>query len=339
VSKWETGQTYPDITFLPLIASYYDMSIDSLMNYSPQLERSESMKLYSRLAADFGTKLFEDVIAECESLAKKYYSCYPFLLELVKLYINHAPMASQIGKPEREQELLRFAIRLCEHTMCDCRDPNIINTAAGLQAMCCLMLNEPEKVLELFGGDIKSWFADDSSTLVSQAYQMLGDAEKSNEVLQAEMYCSVMKIFDELIMYINLNISDYETAKAALNRAEGLEEVFQMRKLNPNNTAQVYYFGALLEQSAGNGEQAIRMLEKYVEVCVNGFFPFRVRGDEFFNKIDEWLAENASTIPRDDALIKSSMVGIFDAPTFDGIRSNPEFVRLEQKLKNFTEEN
>lgn len=30
VSKWETGQSYPDITFLPQLAAYFNMSVDEL---------------------------------------------------------------------------------------------------------------------------------------------------------------------------------------------------------------------------------------------------------------------------------------------------------------------
>ena len=33
VSKWETGQSYPDITFLPQLATYFNISIDELMGY------------------------------------------------------------------------------------------------------------------------------------------------------------------------------------------------------------------------------------------------------------------------------------------------------------------
>ena len=28
VSKWETGQCYPDITFLPILATYFNISIE-----------------------------------------------------------------------------------------------------------------------------------------------------------------------------------------------------------------------------------------------------------------------------------------------------------------------
>lgn len=36
VSKWETGQTYPDITLLPILAAYFDITIDALLTYEPQ---------------------------------------------------------------------------------------------------------------------------------------------------------------------------------------------------------------------------------------------------------------------------------------------------------------
>ena len=32
VSKWETAATYPDITLLPRLAAFFDISIDELMD-------------------------------------------------------------------------------------------------------------------------------------------------------------------------------------------------------------------------------------------------------------------------------------------------------------------
>ena len=31
VSRWETGATYPDITMLPMIADFFDVSMDYIM--------------------------------------------------------------------------------------------------------------------------------------------------------------------------------------------------------------------------------------------------------------------------------------------------------------------
>ena len=39
VSKWETGSSLPDISLLPQLASYFDISIDELIGYQPQMEK------------------------------------------------------------------------------------------------------------------------------------------------------------------------------------------------------------------------------------------------------------------------------------------------------------
>ena len=59
VSKWETGQSYPDITFLPMPASYFDISIDDLMDYKPQMTKEDIRKLYRKLSSDFTAKPFD----------------------------------------------------------------------------------------------------------------------------------------------------------------------------------------------------------------------------------------------------------------------------------------
>lgn len=48
VSKWERGESYPDITLLPSIASYYNVSVDELLGVS-EIERKDRIaKLYSK---------------------------------------------------------------------------------------------------------------------------------------------------------------------------------------------------------------------------------------------------------------------------------------------------
>ena len=44
VSKWETGQSYPDVTFLPQLAAYFNISIDELIEYKPQMTKREYSK-------------------------------------------------------------------------------------------------------------------------------------------------------------------------------------------------------------------------------------------------------------------------------------------------------
>ncbi len=41
VSKWETKQSLPDILLLPVIASYYGVTVDELLGYKPQRGRTD----------------------------------------------------------------------------------------------------------------------------------------------------------------------------------------------------------------------------------------------------------------------------------------------------------
>ena len=53
VSKWENGQSLPDILLLPQLAAYFDVSVDDLLGYQPQLSTEQIRKYYHDLAADF----------------------------------------------------------------------------------------------------------------------------------------------------------------------------------------------------------------------------------------------------------------------------------------------
>ena len=46
VSKWETKQSMPDVLLLPRLASFFDVSIDELLGYEPQLSKEQIQKIY-----------------------------------------------------------------------------------------------------------------------------------------------------------------------------------------------------------------------------------------------------------------------------------------------------
>lgn len=89
VSKWGTKQSMPDILLLPQLAAFFDVTIDELLGYEPQLSKERMQKIYLELASDFAKNPFEEVIERVQALEKEYYSCYPFLYQVILLYLNH----------------------------------------------------------------------------------------------------------------------------------------------------------------------------------------------------------------------------------------------------------
>jgi len=331
VSKWENGNSFPDITHLPVIASFFGISIDQLVDYSPQLSKAEINKIYAELAASFASESFEDTFDKCRSLVKHHYSCYQFLLQISILYINHVQMAPTA---ELKNLVLKSAIALCERVQNFSQKADLVRDAALHQAMCHIISGEPEKVLEILGdgADIPELYG----TLISHAHQMLGDTEKAKEVVQIELFQVLMIAFEGLLLYINLNITDFETAYCAFERAESMAKIFNMTWINPNITASMYVVGSQIYVTAGKSHEAIEMLRKYVDICINEFFPFKPRGDAFFDKITGWLDENSSNMPRDEETIKRSMLSdVMLSPIFESLHDMPEFCELTNKLENF----
>ena len=53
ISKWERGDGYPDITMLPALAHYFDVTVDALMGYEPQLAK-EQIQLFLKNMEQLG---------------------------------------------------------------------------------------------------------------------------------------------------------------------------------------------------------------------------------------------------------------------------------------------
>jgi transcriptional regulator with XRE-family HTH domain len=333
VSKWETGQSYPDITFLPQLAAYFNISIDELMDYSPQMTREDIRKLYHRLAADFAAKPFDEVMTECRAVVKKYYSCFPLMLQMAVLFVNHHML---VGGQEQREEILRETVRLCERIQSDSGDVSLAKEAALLKAMCLLTLHEPQPVLDLLGETIRPDVPERS--LISQAYKMMGNIDKAKEVVQIDMCLNLMSFFNSGISYVSLCIGDFECAEEAFNRLIEVAKIYRMQNLNPNVMVLLYALGAQLFVAEGDKEKAVELLDRYVDLCVNGFFPFTMHGDSHFDKVDAWFSELAlgNASPRSESVIKQSMMrDILLNPALETLAEEPGYKRVVEKLRDF----
>lgn len=116
------------------------------------MTQDDIKKLYHRLASNFAEKPFDEVMAECRTIIKKYYSCFPLLLHMAVLYANHHMLAADL---EKRIETLEEAVNLCVQVKTESEDVSLAKDAVSMEAICYLMLQKPQEILDLLGETIR----------------------------------------------------------------------------------------------------------------------------------------------------------------------------------------
>ncbi len=331
VSKWEKGQSYPDISLLPRIAAFFGISIDEVMGYTPQLEKEEIKNLYLRFATGFSAKPFGDVMAEVRAAIKSYYTCYPFLLQMVILIMNHFPLA-QAG--EEQAAALEDALTLCRRIKAESGDISLERQANTMEAALNLMQNRPGEVVELLSGTTNQPFAQDEMLLAS-AYEQQGDEQAARQTLQVASYQLLLHLVGSAVKLLPLYQHDSARFDEILRRNLAVADAFELDALHPNALIQLTITAALCLAGQGDCERALALLERSVEAYEHFEFPAILHGDDYFDLIDSLfetydLGENA---PRDIKLVKKDFLGILEHPAFASLFERPEYKRLLARAK------
>lgn len=145
VSKWESGYSLPDISLLPVLASFFDISIDELMEYQPQMNERNIDAIHKKLIKNLSELSADTVFSECRSYISKYYFCWKLILKMSQFMYDHYMMSAT------PQEVLKEIIEYTKRIYHQCDDNKIIMAAKYLNACCLINLNdldEAQKILE-----------------------------------------------------------------------------------------------------------------------------------------------------------------------------------------------
>jgi len=145
VSKWERGDTYPDITIVPAIANFFDVTVDELIGMN---EIKNAVKI-------------EEIMQEAESMYRgggKGNEAIELIREALKTYPNDYGLLAKLADflswnyYLRDEETYKKnnaeAVKICERILKFCTDTEI---RKGVQLTLCLNLyrsGEREKAVE-----------------------------------------------------------------------------------------------------------------------------------------------------------------------------------------------
>lgn len=332
VSKWESGLSYPDVLLLPELATYFNISVDELLGYSPQLTKEDIKKIYNKLSYEFAVKPFDEVMEQCNKLIKKYYSCFPFLLSMIKLLLNYSTLVkTEVIKKEIFQQCILLSKRIKEES----ENISDIKNANTMEALAEMALGNSEEVIRLLDNKLAPYSGDD--VILINAYKMQGKTAQANEVNQILLYNNVINTLTLLNNYLSLNIMDPVLFENIYSQGIQIIDSFQLKEILTNDVLGIHIVAAqgyLIQQKK---EKAIDALEQYVNTVCSIQFPLSFKGNEYFTKVDKWFEDNnciGINTPIDGITIKKIFVNtVTENPAFTPLREDERYNLLVKKLK------
>lgn len=338
VSKWETGQNTPDITILPQLAAFFNVTIDELIGYSPQLSKEQIQNLYQKFAAEFATCPFDEVMEKTQTYVKRYYSCYPFLFQICVLWLNHYMIADS---EKKQIEILYSISKLCDHIKENCQNIGTYNDTISLQAIVFLQLRQAQEVIDILEENIKpSPLFYQSVPILIQAYLMLGNTKKAESFAQINMYYNILSLINNAVQYLSIHTENLSICEETISRIEQVIDAYHLFQLHPNNMALFEYQAALCYALHNEKKKALKHANNYI-LCLSELFAsdsIFLHGDNYFTSLNEWIdkLDSGGNAPRSRTLVLKEIQQSFQHPAFAILEEEPDYQKLKRKLKEIT---
>lgn len=340
VSKWETKQSLPDLLMLPKLAAFFDVTIDQLLGYEPQLSSEQIQRIYGELAQGFAVQeRFEETMDRSRQLVKQYYNCYPFLFNIGSLWVNHFMLA---GSKAQQTEILEDTAALFEHITCECREVGLCSDALLMRAAVFLLLGRAEEIVETLEETLNPYrLTMQSEGLLIQAYQMTGRNEQAENFAQIGMYLHLISLMSVAVHRMTLRMDDRAFCLETIRRMDSLLENWNQEMVHPSE-ANYHLQAAIAYMRHSMKEEALSRLERYAK-CIGDCEArdFRLCGDSYFDKLDGWIEKlpQEGGTPRSKEVILESAAQIFEHPAFAPLQKEPRFLALKRLLETKGGEN
>jgi len=324
VSKWESGQAYPDITLLPKLAAYFGISIDNLLDYSPDLDEAAVIEIYDSLYQRFGKEELAGILADCRELLQAHYGCRLLEFRIGALLLNSLQYAAG---PEQLQELTDWAADLFTGVSQDCHDAKLALSARCMLASCRLLQQKPDEVITLLSDLQNNEMAPE--ILLATAWQQKGELPEARKIMQHYIFTCLAGIINACPVLAAMYPEEEEIAKKCLYKALQTAAVFDYEASNP-----VYLFSARLQLAsifakAGDEAGALAVLEEFVAgLEKQGVFAPKIVPDSFFDTLETMLP------PKNAESIKQSLLKCVEQnPDFLPYQNSPRFMDLLNRLR------
>lgn len=175
VSRWENGQTYPDIEFLPVLADLFEISLDELMGHTKSAREQRLSRLWDEGEAITDPEAKFDHLARMREEFPEQWSIAHRMLELIA------------NQGIRKEHLQSLAMELLE---------NCPNETIRWDAVRCYLCAAKEEELTV---DFLNRYTQntDRDSLLEQRYFCREDWERYELIRQTNLLNQLNRLFDE----------------------------------------------------------------------------------------------------------------------------------------------
>jgi len=125
VSRWENGATYPDITMLPMIADYFDVTLDELMGRGQEIDTDEREAFFKSMHEMYDRGEIVDVLEAYDKIIRKHPN------DAYLLYGKAAILYYSQFRESQDMSVAKEIISLCNKINCS----NNIGMQCGASAL------------------------------------------------------------------------------------------------------------------------------------------------------------------------------------------------------------
>ncbi|MGH4123195.1 MAG: helix-turn-helix domain-containing protein [Clostridium sp.] len=328
VSKWEGGISYPDITLLPILATFFNVSIDKLLNFKIELSDEEVMKIFSECESLFSSGDLDKAIDKSKEYILKYPGCYYLKLRIGLLFSFYSCKAA--NSEEKFMNIICYAIELLEAVAQNSSKEESVERALYQLGALYQVVKEEDKALEALKKIHKSQL--DPDVILSSIYMQKNEMKKARKLLQSKLYKNIEDICIICLGLANSYMKDEKDLNMIeryYNLSTNIQKTFSPEGDSVFRLSMEYLNFARTYLQFNEKKKAMDMLHKMIEDIRRNDMdkPEIFRYIWCFNEIPD--GERTITMNSYENIFE-----IFRQAVFDSVRESGDFIGIINKLKD-----
>lgn len=278
VSKWELGQSLPDVSLLPRIAAYFSLTLEELFDWRGELAEEESAALYAEVYA-LGERDLSAAHERLRTLVAEHYADANLLIMLASLLTVWAggmatpfhPVGEKGIEPDGGLDfdtLTDEALALLDRALEVASDPAALFLAQQQKATALFQAGRHEEAAALLEPLVRRQDAGAPTMLLASAYRKTGRDDEALRLLQAERLRAAGFVLSSLMQEVGMR-DDAAFAHAAGKAAGTVFGALDMGAVNPFFVVTMALEVAEVLRRAGERDGALAALGRAVDAAVS----------------------------------------------------------------------